>query len=100
MCWILRKSMISSTRRRCSISSVSAGPTRNSCQKNQRRLVGPHRRTRLALERDAALLRVIEAVDDVEHRGLARAVRANNGADLAFADIERDAGHRFDAAEG
>src|SRR5262249_60673349 len=54
----------------------------------QRRLVGPHRRTRLTLERDAALLRVIEAVDDVEHRGLARAVRADDGADLAFAGIE------------
>src|SRR5262245_65624570 len=29
----------------------------------ERRLVGPHRRTWLALERDAALLRVIEAVE-------------------------------------
>src|SRR5262247_1103293 len=38
MCWILRKSMISSTRRRCSISSASAGPNRNSCQKNPRRI--------------------------------------------------------------
>src|SRR5262249_89615 len=64
------------------------------------RFGGPHRRARLALERYAALLRVIEAVDDVEHRRLARAVRANNGADLAFTDVERDAGHRLDAAEG
>ncbi len=30
--------MISSTRRRCSISSASAGPSRNSCQKNPRRI--------------------------------------------------------------
>src|SRR5260221_606975 len=33
----------------------------------------------VALERDAALLRVVDAVDDVEHRGLARAVRAEDG---------------------
>src|SRR5262249_38305770 len=66
----------------------------------QRRLVGPHRRARPALEGDAAPLRLIEAVDDVEHRGLARTVRADNGADLAFTDVERDAGHRLDAAEG
>src|SRR5262249_59509705 len=65
----------------------------------QRRLVGPHRRARPALEGDAAPLRLIEAVDDVEQRGLARAVWADNGADLAFTDIERDAGHRLDAAE-
>jgi hypothetical protein len=32
----------------------------------ERRLIGPHGRSRPALESDAALLRVIEAVDDVE----------------------------------
>ena len=65
----------------------------------QRRLVGTHVRTRPALESDAATLRLIEAVDDVEHRGLARAVRADNGADLALANIERNAGDRLYAAE-
>ena len=65
-----------------------------------RRVVGPHARARMTLEGDAAFLRVIEAVDDVEHRGLAGAVRTDNGADLALADVERDAGDRTDAAEG
>ena len=46
------------------------------------------------------LLRMIEAVDAVEHRRLAGAVRADDGADLAFADVERDAGERSDPAEG
>ena len=55
-----------------------------------RRLVGRMRGARLALEGDAALLRLIEAVDDVEHRGLAGAVRADDGADLALADVEGD----------
>ena len=54
----------------------------------QSRLVGTHVRTRPAPERDAAMLGLIEAVDDIEHRRLARAVRADNGADLALADIE------------
>ena len=60
---------------------------------------GPHLRARRALERDAALLRMIEAVDDVEHRGLAGAVRADDGADFAFADVEGDVADRFHAAE-
>ena len=42
---------------------------------------------------------MVEAVDDVEHRGLAGAVRADDGADLALADIERDVGDRLHAAE-
>ena len=64
-----------------------------------RRLVGPHLRARLALEGDAAFLRMVEAVDDVEHRGLAGAVRADDGADLALADVERHVGERLHAAE-
>src|SRR5207244_9865435 len=44
--------------------------------------------------------RVVEAVDDVEHRGLAGAVGPDDGANLALADVERDAGDRLDAAEG
>src|SRR6266545_8278681 len=69
------------------------------CNATPRRLVGPHCRAPLALEDDAAVLRVIEAVDDVEQRGLARAVGADNGADLAFADIEGNAADCLDAAE-
>src|SRR4029077_18554911 len=63
------------------------------------RLVGTHLRPLLALEGDAPVLRLIEAVDDVEHRRLAGAVRADDGADLAFADVEGDIAQRFDAAE-
>ena len=65
-----------------------------------RRLVRPHLGARLALERDAAVLRRVEAVDHVEHRGLAGAVRADDRADLALADVERDVGDRLHAAEG
>ena len=53
----------------------------------------------LALEGDAAFLRLIEAVDDVEHRGLAGAVRPDDGADLALADVEGNVAHRLHAAE-
>src|SRR5690606_3156530 len=44
--------------------------------------------------------RMIEAVDHVQHRRLAGAVRTDDGADLALADIEGDFGQRLDAAEG
>ncbi len=54
----------------------------------------------LALERDAASLRVVDAVDDVEHRGLARAVRADDGADFVRADIEGNALEGNHSAEG
>ena len=62
-------------------------------------VIGPHFRAGLALEGDAALLRRIEAVDDIEHRGLAGAVRSDDGADLALADIERHVADRADTAE-
>jgi hypothetical protein len=52
-----------------------------------------------AAKGDRALLRRVEAVDNVQHRGLAGAVRTDNGADLALADIEGDLGDRLDAAE-
>jgi hypothetical protein len=52
-----------------------------------------------ALVGDAAFLRMVEAVDAVEHRGLAGAVRADDGADLALADVEGDVGDRLHAAE-
>src|SRR5258706_16425052 len=40
------------------------------------------------------------AVDDVEHRGLARAVRSDYGADFVRADIEGNALERNHSAEG
>ena len=63
------------------------------------RLERPHLRAGFAAEGDAAFLRMIEAVDDVEHRGLAGAVRADDRADFALADIERHVGDRLHAAE-
>src|SRR5690606_9328075 len=61
---------------------------------------GAHRLARRAAIDDRALLRVVEAVDDVEHRLLARAVRTDDGADLALADFEADILDRPHAAEG
>src|SRR5207302_1831350 len=65
-----------------------------------RGLVGPHMRTCFALERDAAALGMLEPVDDIEHRSLAGAVGPDDGADLALADVEGDAGDGFNASEG
>src|SRR5207247_7455341 len=56
----------------------------------ERSVIGAHARAHRSLERDAALLRVIEAVDDVEHRGLAGTIRADDRPNLAFADVERN----------
>jgi hypothetical protein len=42
----------------------------------------------LAAQDDLALLRVIDAVDHVQHRALAGAVGADDGADLVLADVE------------
>ena len=53
----------------------------------------------LAAQADRALLRLVDAVDAVEHRALAGAVRADDGADLVLADVEADVGQRLDAAE-
>src|SRR6185312_5990176 len=47
----------------------------------------------------ASLLRMVEAVNDVEHRRLAGAVRADDRADFSLADVEGDAAHRLHAAE-
>src|ERR1700677_4325692 len=63
------------------------------------RFVRAHARARLAAKQDLALLRLVEAVDDVEHRRLAGAVRPDDRANLAFADVERHVGDRPDAAE-
>ena len=58
-----------------------------------------HVRQPLAAEGDAAFLRHVDAVDDVEHRALAGAVRADDGADLVLEHIEGDVGQRLHAAE-
>ncbi len=52
-----------------------------------------------ALEQDAARGRRIDESDQVEDRGLAGAVRPDNGVDLAALQFERDAIHGHHAAE-
>ena len=47
----------------------------------------------MAIEAHAALIRAVYAADDIEQRGLARAIGANQAAYLAFRDIEGNAGH-------
>src|SRR6056297_2535753 len=64
-----------------------------------RDLVGLHVGALLALVPDLALLRVVEAADDVEHRRLAGAVGADDRADLTLADVEADVLDRHHAAE-
>src|ERR1700678_2562087 len=46
--------------------------------------IRPHAVSDLSLERDAARLRLVEAVDDVEHGGLAGAVRADDRKNLTL----------------
>ena len=58
-----------------------------------------HVREGPAAQADRALLRLVDAVDAVEHRALAGAVRADDRADLVLADVEADVGERLDAAE-
>jgi hypothetical protein len=62
-------------------------------------LVGraPHRV--LAEELDLAGRRPVDAADDVEQRGLARAVRPDHRMDGALADVEIDVAERDQAAE-
>ena len=63
------------------------------------RLVRAHLRACFTLEGDTALLRVIEAVDDIEHRGLAGTVRADDRTNFPFANVEGNAAHRLHATE-
>ena len=63
------------------------------------RRVRAHAAASLATERDAAFLRMLEAVDDVEHRALAGPVRADDRADLVLADVEADVGERLHATK-
>src|SRR5271163_1053717 len=65
----------------------------------RRRLIGLHPRARPATPANRAFLRVVEAVDHIEHRGLAGAVWADDRPDFSFADIERYVGDRSHAAE-
>ena len=58
-------------------------------------LARAHVREGLAAEGDRALLRLVDAVDAVEHRALAGAVRADDRADLVLADVEADVGQRL-----
>ena len=62
-------------------------------------LMGPHTAALLALEGDHALLRMIEAVYNVQHRGLARAIGADDCADFPFADVEADIVESLNAAK-
>ena len=62
-------------------------------------VVRVHVAARFAAKRDRALLRPVDAVDDVQHRALARAVGADDRAHLVLAHVERDVGQRLDAAE-
>ena len=58
-----------------------------------------HAAALFALESDAAMCRVIETVDAVQHRRLAGPIRADDRADFALADVERNIRERLDAAE-
>ena len=51
------------------------------------------------LRMNANLLRLVDAVDAVEHRALAGAVGADDRAHLVLADVEADVGQRLHAAE-
>src|SRR5271165_5197947 len=64
-----------------------------------RGLMRAHAAALLPLERDKARRRMIKAVDHVQHRSLARAVRPDDGANLTLADVEADAVQSADAAE-
>jgi hypothetical protein len=59
-----------------------------------------HVAARLAEERDAALLRAIDAVQHVQHRALAGAVGADDGAHLVLAHVEAHLRERLHPAEG
>ena len=53
----------------------------------------------LAAKDDLALLRVVDPVEHIEHRALARAVRADDGADLVLLHVEGDLLQGLNAAE-
>src|SRR2546427_1388371 len=53
----------------------------------------------LAVEDDATALRMVEAADDVQKRGLSRPVGANDGDDLSSMNVEADVTQGLDGAE-
>src|ERR1700730_6121970 len=66
----------------------------------RRGVPGPHAPPRFALPAQNAALRMAEAVDDVEQRGLAGAVRADQREDLMPPDVEADLLQGLDPAKG
>src|SRR6185312_8274729 len=58
-----------------------------------------HARQAFASKADAAFLRDVDAIDDVEHRALAGAVRADDRPHFVLQHIEADVGQCLDAAE-
>jgi hypothetical protein len=63
-------------------------------------LVAVHVLEGLAAKRDGALLRLVHAVDAVEHGALSCAVGPDDGAYLMLAHVKADVRQRFHAAEG
>ena len=63
-------------------------------------VAGPCRGAAAPRNAIVALLRTVHAVDHVEHRALAGAVGADDGADLVLAHVEGNVGQRLHAAEG
>ena len=65
----------------------------------RRSIVRIHVAPRRAAKRDCAVLGVVDAVDDVEERALAGAVRTDDRAHFVFAHVEAHVAQRFHAAE-
>ena len=65
-----------------------------------RGVMGPHLLTGFPLEGDGALLRMVDAVDAVEHAALAGPVRADDGEDFMLAYLEAHVGESLDPSEG
>src|SRR5690606_38024634 len=65
----------------------------------RRHVVGPGVGPRHAAIGDRADLRMVEAVDHIQHRSLAGAVRADDRQDLVLADLEGDVADRPHPAE-
>ena len=60
-------------------------------------IMGAHLLSSLSLVGNGALLRVIKAVDHVEHRALSRAIGADDRTDFSFADIKTNIHERVHA---
>ena len=54
----------------------------------------------ITLEGDRSLLRMIKTIDDIQHRTLAGTVGADDGANLALANIEADVIENLHHAKG